>query len=249
MKYKRNFLSKVIVRIDFVNKIPSINTDLLNTNIKGVIKDNFPIIEPRESILFDVRIKAPDAIEKQESEKILEWNFYGKNREKHLHINWENMFIVFFKYNSFDELKSTFIDIAKKLFENYPTELQVKRLGLRYINNIEISAQKPFNWNPYLDKNLLSIFKIAEEKKQIARAFHNLEINYGDFLLRLQYGMNNPDYPAPIRRKIFTLDFDAYSQNFFDLKAIENSLVIFHKKIKEYFEKLITEETRKKLNE
>jgi len=249
LKYKKNLLDKVIVRIDFVNKISSLNSQLPDDIIKEAKNSNFPIIEPAESILYDIQIKASDNKERQESKKILEWNFYEKNREKQLHINWENMFIVFNKYNSFKELKDNFILIAKKLFEKYPTELQVKRLGLRYINNLEVSTKNLFNWKPYLNKSLLSIFEIAEEKKQIARAFHNLEINYGDFLLRLQYGMNNPDYPAPIKRKIFILDFDAYSQNIFDLKGIEDSLPIYHEKIEEYFEKLITEKTREKLNE
>lgn len=249
LKYKRNLLNKVIVRIDFVNKISSLTNQLSKNVIKEAMENNFPIIEPGESILYDMQIKASDDKQRQETRKISDWNFYGKNREKQLHINWENMFILFNKYNSFDELKNNFINIAKKLFENYSSELQVRRLGLRYINNLEIPAKNLFSWELYLNKNMLSIFKIAEEKKQIARAFHNLEINYGDFLLRIQYGMNNPDYPAPIRRKLFILDFDAYSQKVFDLKGIEDSLPIYHKKIEEYFEKLITEKIRKKLNE
>ena len=110
MKYKRNFLNKVIVRIDFLNKISLLNKQIPK-NISNVIQSHFPIAEPRESILSELQIKAPN-IRELEPKKILDWNFYGKNRKKHLHINWENMFIVFFEYNSFSELKNHFLDIA-----------------------------------------------------------------------------------------------------------------------------------------
>lgn len=247
MKYKRNFLNKVIVRIDFLNKISLLN-EQIPKNISNVIQSYFPIVEPRESILSELQIKAPN-IEELKSKKILDWNFYGKNRKKHLHINWENMFIVFFEYNSFGELKNHFLDIAEKLFENFSNELQVKRLGLRFINSIEVSSKNPFYWGSYLNTNLLSIFKITKDKKQIARAFNNLEINFGDFLLRFQYGMHNPDFPAPIRKKIFILDFDAYSNILFGINEIEATLPIYHEKIVEYFEKSIKDGFRRKLNE
>lgn len=247
MKYKRNFLNKVIVRIDFLNNISLLNKQIPKKIIK-VIQSHFPIAEPRESILSELQIKSPN-IEKLESKKILDWNFYSKNREKHLHINLQNMFIVFFEYNSFGELKNHFIDIAEKLFDNFSNELQVKRLGLRYINSIEVSSKDPFNWGSYLNANLLSIFKITEDKKQIARAFNNLEINFGDFLLRFQYGMHNPDFPAPIRKKIFILDFDAYNNILFEINEIKDALPIFHEKIVEYFEKSIKDGFRRRLNE
>lgn len=247
MKYKRNFLNKVIVRIDFLNKISLLNKQIPK-NISNVIQSHFPIVEPRESILSELQIKAPN-IRELEPKKILDWNFYGKNRKKHLHINWENMFIVFFEYNSFVELKNYFLDITEKLFENFSNELQVKRLGLRYINSIEVSSKNPFYWGSYLNTNLLSIFKITEDKKQIARAFNNLEINFGDFLLRFQYGMYNPDFPAPIRKKIFILDFDAYSNILFGINEIKAALPIYHENIVEYFEKSIKDGFRRKLNE
>ena len=159
------------------------------------------------------------------------------------------MFIVFSKYNSFEELKNNFFDIAEKLFEYFSNDLQVKRLGLRYINSIELSGKNPLYWGSYLNTNLLSIFKITEDKKQISRAFNNLEINFGDFLLRFQYGMHNPDFPAPIRKKIFILDFDAYNNFLFGINEIKAALPIYNEKIVEYFEKSIKDGFRRKLNE
>jgi uncharacterized protein (TIGR04255 family) len=247
LTYKNNFLTKVIVRIDFLNKLESVNKQIPK-DLNNIIKKYFPIVEPSESILKDLRIDK-SKVGEIETKKIFDWNFFGKNRKKQLHINWENMFIVFYEYNSFEELLKNFIDISERMFENYNSNFQIKRLGLRYINEIEIPGKNPIYWNRYINSNLLSIFKFTEERKEIAKVLNTLELNFETFLFRFQYGAHNPDYPSVIKRRIFILDYDAYSNMVTELSEIKESLPIFHNKIKEYFEKSITNGFRRKLNE
>ncbi len=61
--------------------------------------------------------------------------------------------------------------------------------------------------------------------------------------------MYNPDYPAPIKKKRFTLDLDAYYQGFHDKDEIQKNLDKYHDKIQELFELSITEKFRNILNE
>jgi hypothetical protein len=40
---------------------------------------------------------------------------------------------------------------------------------------------------------------MVDEGSQASRAFQNLELILQDVRIRFQYGMHNPDYPAPIK--------------------------------------------------
>lgn len=100
-------------------------------------------------------------------------------------------------------------------------------------------------WDKYLKPELNSIFAIADNKKTISRVFHVLEFNYGEDSLRFQFGMYNPDYPAPKRKKIYTLDYDMYATKILDKSDMEKTLDCFHEKVNRSFEEVITDELRK----
>ena len=59
--------------------------------------------------------------------------------------------------------------------------------------------------------------------------------------------MHNPDYPSPIKRKIFTLDNDAYVTGALDRAAIHDYLDRLHVLVKTSFENIITMDFRKHL--
>jgi uncharacterized protein (TIGR04255 family) len=123
-------------------------------------------------------------------------------------------------------------------------DFDVSRFGLRYFNNIELTDPRLTDWDAYLDKNLLSIFNLADDRTKISRAFHNLELNFGDMNLTFLYGMHNPDYPAPIKQKTFVLDFDAYILKSQDKDEVVSNLEVMHERIQSMFEKNITEQLR-----
>lgn len=240
-KYKKDFLNKVLVRIDFDTPLP-IATNGPAKGIYSTVKERFPITEEKKVIGKEFLI-GPGAV-KQRSIQSKEWHYYGKNREKHLTILPNTMFIEYNKYEYYEMLRKDFLSVSDALFNAYP-KLQVKRLGLRYIDNIDVPDENPTEWDKYLKPELSSIFAIMDKKETISRAFHVLEFNYGEDLLRFQFGMFNPDYPAPIKKKIYTLDYDMYVAKSLDKSDIGNTLDRFHEKINRYFEEVITNELRK----
>ena len=240
-KYKKDFLNKVIVRVDFDTPLP-IAASGPAKGIYGTVKERFPITEEKKLIGKELLI-GPD-VTKERSIESKEWHYYGKNREKHLTISPNVMFIEYNKYEYYEMLREDFLSVSDALFNAYP-KLQVKRLGLRYIDNIDIAEGNPTEWDKYLKPELNTIFAIAEKKEIISRAFHVLEFNYGEDLLRFQFGMFNPDYPAPIKKKIYTLDHDMYVAILLDKKDIGETLDRFHEKINRSFEEVITNELRK----
>ncbi|MGE5558144.1 MAG: TIGR04255 family protein [Bacillota bacterium] len=243
--YKRNYLKQVIVRIDFLNPILPLN-EQVPLDLSSSIAALFPIPEPREIIANELQIRADSTIQQRE-EKIREWNFHSRERDKFLCITSNCMFISFSVYKSFEDLQMNFTNITATLFKVFK-DMQIRRLGLRYINNVEIPGGDPLKWSTYLNKNLISIFNFVENKKTISRAFHNLELNFGSFNLKLQYGMPNPDFPAPIKKKIFVLDYDAYYQGFMKEAEMKEGLIVFHEEIQKLFEKSISDKLKVMLN-
>jgi len=209
-------------------------------------KKYFPILEPKEIALQKLTI-GPSAPQVEKADTIREWHLWGKEREKHLVITQFFMFIEFTRYSTFEDFGAHFTTLVDSLFD-VSKELRVRRLGLRYINNIELAGRNSFSWSTYLNRNLLSIFKLSQDKAKIARAFHNLELNLGDYTLRFQYGMPNPDYPAPIRKRIFVLDYDAYSVGVLTKDEIRQSLPVLHDEIESMFESCITDKLRGMMN-
>lgn len=239
-KYKKDFLDKVIVRMDFDTPLP-ISTNGPAKSIYTIIKERFPITE--EKTIMGKELLIGPNITKERSIETKEWHYYGKNREKQLTISHGFMFIKYNKYEYYEILREDFLSVLNALFDAYP-KLQIKRLGLRYIDNIKIPDEEPLKWDKYLKPELNSIFTIADNENAISRAFHVLEFNYGEDSLRFQFGMFNPDYPAPIKEKTYTLDHDMYMSKILDKSDIEETLNRFHDKIIHSFEEVITDDLR-----
>jgi len=241
MKYKKDFLDKVIVRIDFDTPLP-ITANGPAKSIYNVVKKRFPITEEK-TIMGKELLIGPNITQEQPIEK-KEWNYYGEKREKQLTISLETMFIKYNKYEYYEMLREDFLSVLGALLTAYP-KLQIKRLGLRYIDNIKIPNENPLEWDRYLKPALTGIFAIAETKETISRAFHVLELNNGEDSLRFQFGMFNPDYPAPIKKKAYILDHDIYVSKIIDSSEIVETLDRFHATISHSFEEVITDDLRK----
>jgi len=243
--YKKNFLDKVIVRVDFTKEISEIDKALPEPIVEAVMK-YFPIPEPKVTHGQEYQIGPQQMAVKEVTHQ--EWHYYGKDREKDLSITRNSMSITYNVYNdSFENLKKTFIDAINILHNTY-NDLLFRRLGIRYIDKIEFNETDYTSWDKYIDKKLLSIFDIEPDKTKLSRAFNILESNYGNMNVRFQYGMYNPDYPAPIKKKIFILDSDVFLEAVQTNQEIESNLARFHDKLGQLFESSITDELRKVMN-
>ncbi len=248
--YPKNFLNQVIIRIDFSNPIEELRSEIpkkLNTKALKF----FPILEPRDAYLghlsLEITAKDSEDVPQFEKKKMKDWIYFGKDREKELHINVDALFIVYTKYESYKQLHDDFIAISEPLFSEFET-FGIKRIGLRYINIISLSEANPTNWKKYLNKNLLCTFNLCDNQKIISRAFHVLELKIEDIQLRFQYGMHNRDYPAIIRKKEFVLDFDAYFEGLIQNPSEINSyLEKCRKPIKKLFEGCILDPLRDRM--
>jgi uncharacterized protein (TIGR04255 family) len=244
--YKKNFLTSVIVRMDFPVAVEEIGHkfpyDLKMEVIKG-----FPISEPRPGFEQEMQL-SPVNISHKKTE-FTEWRFHDKKRTKTITFVPKATFIEYHKYSNFEDLKKDFLPISKKFLSIYK-DLSIVRMGLRYINEIELNdTDDPLKWDGYINKKMLGMHNFLKEEEDILRIFNNFEIGYANFNIRFQYGLFNPDYPAPIKKKSFILDYDAYFSGPLSFDDTENGLNEYHEKIQSLFEASITDKLRQVLNE
>ena len=79
IRYKRNFLTNVIARVDFPSPIEGLEDQLPPEISKGMMSI-FPIAEPEKAIAQELRI-SPDELRQRRSE-LTKWHFHGRDRDK-----------------------------------------------------------------------------------------------------------------------------------------------------------------------
>lgn len=247
-RYKKDFLDQVIARIDFAAPLGVTPGGPPNSVVKAA-KEGFPVAEHKKLMIKTVHMKptATPAVTEEHREKH-EWWYHSKDRQKLLKIA-DNTLVLEYKrrkYRSFNGLQRDFLPVVHSLYDAF-NDLQVQRLGLRYIDKIELDEKGPTDWRRYLRGDLLTIFNLADDRATVSRALHSLEFNYGDTHLRFQYGMANPDYPAPIRQKIFMLDYDGYCTLLLNKDEVGDYLTRLHEKIRAAFEEVIQNPLRRRM--
>jgi uncharacterized protein (TIGR04255 family) len=247
INYKKNFLKQVIVRVDLLNPLPDVDLRL-PSRLTDLAVQSFPIPEPRDAMASEYEI-SPKGMATKKEEHFKEWLFHGKERTKSLIINRQAVFVEHKSYQTFEVVKDEFIRILECISELFP-DTQTSRVGLRYVNVIELKESNPTNWSAYLAPQLLSAFQFPpeEDRPALSRVLNRVEFAFDSFNLRYISGMNNPDFPARIRQKAFVMDLDAYTQTAFDLRDVKRVLDDFHTKIQNYFEHSITDELRRAMN-
>jgi uncharacterized protein (TIGR04255 family) len=243
--YKKNFLTSVIARVDLVNPLENIKTQIPNEILKDII-GMFPIAEQLPRFSEHLTVSQKDF--QRERTEFTEWRFSSNDRRKNLTVIPTAIIVEVKNYESYKILKSDFISVIDKFF-NYYKDAIGNRLGLRYINEISLSDGDPFSWNDLLNSTMLSLFEFCENKEVVSRIFNIIEFNYSEYFIRYQFGVPNPDYPSPIIKKSFVLDFDAYVESELTTHDISDDLDKFHENIQKLFEKSITDKFRSIIDE
>lgn len=238
--YKNTPIKRVILKIDFLNTVKEVN-ESLPKSLLDVIKKSFPIVEPRQVLGREIQISNTSVTEN--STNVKEWLFHTEGRNATLIIKEDYFAIQINNYISFEKVSEVLKEIKNVFFTTFK-ELVSRRIGLRYINEIDIKEPNPLDWSKYINPSLISNLTATPDQQNIIRSFNNLELKYNDILLKFQYGIINPDYPAIIKKKNYILDLDASFSGMLQQFEIDDYLSKLHEIIQKQFEYSITEELR-----
>ena len=246
-EYKKNFLTNVIFKLDF-QKILELNEKNPPSEFQKKIADKFPITnELRNKLLeFETKKETEDVSVKQE--RTLSWEFMNKEKTKKVIVDSQFLIVEFLKYTTFEEFFQDIKFILGIFSELYCVKIS-KRIGLRYINQINIPSGDPLDWNLLINKDLFGLTKnFLSDKDPILRSMHLLEVKQESYTLRFQFGLFNSEYPNPIARKEFVLDYDCFSVEEKETSDIFSRIEEYHAVIRNLFEKSIMENLIKIMN-
>lgn len=247
-KYKNNMIKEAIIRLDFESPINELKA-IIPTSIENLILKKYSQKETNEGFNEEIRINSANGNIERIQTPFKDWSFWGNSKSQRICISENFVFVSHQNYLSFEDFYTTYETLIKELFKLEP-ELKIKRVGIRYINNIELDDDEPMKWDDYINKNLLSSLNINKGGSELTRTVQILELNYpkDDINIKYQYGMHNPDYPAPIKRKIYLMDIDGYKTG----SICEDELIYLipeiHKHLEELFEDSILDNLREIYN-
>jgi len=226
-----NILKNVILRMDFLGEID--RSDSILENLKKVLLNDFPKFETKDMVSLEM---IADQTQRTTKEKRFK-SFIFNNEEMDNSITLEPDAIVFDikEYKTYKEFR----EIVQKVFQNLEGEnssVKVSRIGLRYINQIIVKEGNPFEWTGLIKEPLIYSRHFIDGINGVRRLMGVLELNTPDYLIKFQYGWFNSEYPNPIARKEFLLDYDCSSTNEINFSSgLISQIDKFHDTIKELF--------------
>ena len=242
IKYKKNLIKDVILRIDFNNSIEEFRTNIPK-EVLNTIRSIFPITEIRDNVINHVILEKKEL---KKSKEILKEYIFSNSDDKVV-IN-KNVFLISVKkYESFEKLYNDFVLIWTSIKKHISSDF-IKRLGLRYINNLNFK-NLDIGYDEYISKNFIPIEIKANFEFLPVKKGNTIEIQINDTKLRFNYGLANPDYPSVMTNKIFVLDFDCYYDGLLVIGEVEKRIKEYHCYIQDLFEKSITKKCKEFLNE
>jgi len=224
--YKYNYLTNVIFRIDFPdmgfkdNKPP-----------EEIIKElgaKFPNINKIKGKSVELKVK--DFKHSTVMEDLVSWEFKNDQNQKRVIVNSDSLVLETLKYTGFEDFSKDIKFVVDKFGKNYPLD-NINRLGLRFVNQIDIKPpKKPFDWESLIKTDLTSVLdSFVAKSNNISRSIQFLEFNEEDHILRFQFGMFNSEYPNVVSQKEFLLDYDCVTIGELSFNDIINTAVDFHK--------------------
>jgi len=247
MKYRDNCLKQVIFRLDFTREIDQ-SRKLSNSFYNEDIRKIFSLKQDLEGVLAEVSFTTEEGSNKisQSQRKQTSYRFTEDSKSKILVLEPSVLILSILKYIDEEELYKIINPVISQFKATYGNII-VKRMGLRYINNIIIPEGNAFDWSTLLDGKLTSGLEFPRDRNEISRLMSSMELKREDYAIRFVYGMFNSEYPNRIARKEFALDYDCYTREETELKDIDDKVKLFHDEIIKLFEESIGQGLREKM--
>ena len=247
MHYRKNYLTKVIFKIDFTSPVEKTQNDDIAAKFSLGIKETYPTVRSKSMTHISVKVSpSGSGIDQGVIGKV--WEHSDKEQNKVLILSPDALLLEYRNgvYSHFAEFKNDMDLIYAQLQKVFEIP-DFKRIGLRYINEIRIFEGNPFDWNGLIKESIVkSTLEGLSNEMKLTRSMHQLMAKYGeDISVLFQYGIFNPEYPNPVSKREFILDIDCFISTLIEKGEIINRLEELNTVAEKTFENSIDDELRK----
>jgi len=210
--YKKNFITRALLRIDFNNTI-NLTSDILK---KFKEKLSFEDLEFKEKTVKSLELKV-DKKEKSFSViNIGKSGTYKFNKGSDIFkLDHEKFLLTVNKYEKFssfyEKFKTGFLVLQQLIKVN-----EFKRIILRYVNTISLDEIKELSdWKKFIKPVIVpdAIIKIENSKFSLRRIMNLFVLGDGEFFVNIHSGIWNNNYPSKITDTDCILSIDCYIDN------------------------------------
>jgi len=239
-----NFLDQVVFRVEFTKEID--HSEKLAQELHDRIEAIFPEKKNAFSSILEAKIQAPEKVTQmqrmlvgpkvtQTQRTLVLPNFTDSTKRKHLYFEPQALVIrqdsSYTRFSAFYEMIETGI---RAFAEVYGKDIIVSRVVLQYVNNIKAQGP-PLDWTGMIRDELISVLDFPSPKTELSRGMNLIELTREGYRVRFQSGLFNVDYPNPIQRKEFILDYACYSTQESKIEQAIDLAKTFHGEIKKLF--------------
>jgi len=247
MHYRKNYLSKVIFKIDFGSFIKKTQNDDLASKFSSGINEIYPTVRSKSITQITMKVSpSGSGMEQGVIGKV--WEHNDKDQNKVLILSPDFLLLEYRNgvYSHFPEFKNDMFSIYEK-FQSVFDIPTFSRIGLRYVNEIRIPEGNPLNWEGLIKDFLVksTLAGLSSEMK-LTRSMHQFMAKHDDDIsILFQYGIFNPEYPNPVSRREFILDIDCSVSATIEKGEIIDRLVELNAVAEKTFENSIDDKLRK----
>ncbi|NTU66356.1 MAG: TIGR04255 family protein [Candidatus Moranbacteria bacterium] len=243
-KYGKNYLSKVILRLDF----DKIELGSLENFHNDELKKFFPLFAEKKDLEIGLSGDLVSNKISQTRNESVSYVFENSEKTKRFRVGERYVFIEYDKYSNSEELYKDIKVVIDRFILTFGVKT-INRLGLRYINEIKLKEPNALDWKNYINKDLLGGLNFSKNEI-LSRSLSQLVFKKDKGDMSFTYGVFNKEFPSEINIKEFILDFDCHSILPFELleENILNRIELYHSHIEDLFEKCITQKFRDFLN-
>ena len=217
MHYRHNFLTNVVLRLDFM-PIPTLRNPAnfaTKPEFSTRIAEKYPIAVSQPTATLSINL-GPTASGMVPQITGAQW-FHRKveNGAAVVVLAPEFAAIEYGKeiYDHFPVFRTEVTLVINALRELYDIPI-FTRIGLRYINEIVMPEGNPLDWKGLISSDLITAVKAGKQSGvDMVRSMHQLQIRKDECEMVFNYGLSNPDYPNALARRVFILDFDGARTN------------------------------------
>lgn len=236
--YKRNFISQVVVRADFQVPFKAIKESLPD-GFLDEFRADFPVMEERDTQTQEVMLKVQHRqheVRQKTSEPFKTWVLRSEDGTQKLELCQDFVSFSASTYTRYSSFISSFLRALDTLVGN--EDVAYRRLGLRYIDEVRPGEGKTLEWDSLIAPELTGSLAFVGGDRFL-RSMGVIEVEIDGCRMRMQYGMPNPDYPAPAVDRLFVIDCDAYIPALIEHRDLVADSERLNRLVYDYFERAI----------
>lgn len=244
--YKRNYLRQVIFRVDF-DHVGIEGFDAY----RDFVQKHFDVSERRKATEGSLQIDSSgvEFIDKPTNVDI--WSFENSRTKNKLELSSTHCLLEYYSYVNSEELHREVGLFLGKFIQDQKVK-EARRIGLRYINEIELPlVKKVGDWKKFIQPDLLSHQGfIGQKDRALTRTLTQIEFKLAELNVVFKYGIWNNKYPSPATNSAFILDIDCSSRlpvALYQEEDLTTWVPTLNAEAESIFEEAITDELRKEM--